>query len=79
LLPDFEGDGHSMPLFVWLRFGLQSIPMICALVNRLCLMPSAPSRLGQTLHHGEGISGGQVRVARQVEAVSGGSLPRGNK
>jgi hypothetical protein len=37
------------------------IPMICASVKRLFLMSSAPSQVGQTLHHGEGTSGGQVR------------------
>jgi hypothetical protein len=29
-------------------------------VKRLFLISSAPSEVGQTLHHGEGLSGGQV-------------------
>ncbi|MBK5944873.1 hypothetical protein CCR83_00020, partial [Rhodobacter veldkampii DSM 11550] len=36
------------------------IPIICASVKRLFLMSSAPSQVGQTLHHSEGTSGGQV-------------------
>ena len=40
--------------------------MICASVKRLFLMSSAPSQVGQTLHHGEGASGGQVRINRKA-------------
>lgn len=40
--------------------------MICASVKRLLLILSAPSSLEQTLHHGEGHSGGQVSERKQI-------------
>ncbi|WP_236692524.1 hypothetical protein, partial [Rhodobacter capsulatus] len=42
----------------------------CASVKRLFLMSSAPSQVGQTLHHSEGTSGGQVTTAVHFEAVT---------
>jgi NAD(P)-dependent dehydrogenase (short-subunit alcohol dehydrogenase family) len=46
------------------------IPIICASVKRLFLMSSAPSQVGQTLHHSEGSSGGQVTAGGRAAGTA---------